>query len=160
MHKFIQLVVFAFLLGSTACLKENVQSNLRSSELERPSAEAKAALNDICPVPLGSALNRVEIESNKAIYHLMAFGHNTGAHWFLWELSGPAGTVSKIVTINTNDDAQGNLQIFEMGTISYPKDACFTLTIYGYLTKPKKKEESCSLGIRTGIICPADFPAL
>lgn len=61
--------------------------------------------------------------------------------------------------ININDDVEGNPQLVEMGNISYPKDACFTVTITGYLCKPKKKDVGCSV-FKTGVICQGDFPGV
>lgn len=148
MKNFITLMVLILILGFTACRKEDVQQNTTSISMlqdeQSPGLAEKKSPNCVCPTPIGSALNRVKISCNKAVYHLAAVVHNTGAHWLIWELSGPAGKTSQIVPINTNDDAEGNPQTIDMGNISYPKDACFTVTITGYLSKPKKKDVSCS----------------
>lgn len=114
----------------------------------------------VAPTPLGFALNRVEIKGNNAVYHITTLVHNNGAHWLLAELSGEAGVSSQMVSINTNDDTDGNPQKINMGNIKYPKDVCFTLSVYGYLSKPKKKDESCGTPVKSGVICAGDFPGL
>ena len=179
MKKFTKLMAWAFVIVLAGCRKDNSQQNFPTLQPDKQATtfynretnsveyradnflkKCKPPVNNFCPTPVGTNVSRIAINGNTAQYRLVAYAHNFGSHWLLWKVTGQGGTVSGIVNVNTNDASDGVPQIIDMGILRYPKDACFTLTVSGYLNKPKQNNTSCSSPVVTGLICPTLFPAL
>ncbi len=177
MKSFTKLIGLVFVILLAGCRKDNNEQNFQALQQDNEATtfynkesnsvecraynfleKCKPPVNDYCPTTVGTNVNRVAINGNTARYCLIAYVHNFSSHWLKWEVTGPGGTVSGIVPITTDDGSDGIPQIIDLGILCYPKDACFTLKVSGFFTRPRGTSTSCFTPFMTGVICPELFP--